>query len=94
MGGGVSQAFDLLHENIVAAFRASAMLPFHDTKIVAAMLGDNAGLAGAAALVWAKEGSCRLTAQAASRPTIFRLPQRRLQCVAPFLTRVKIIVDE
>ena len=56
MGGGVSQAFDLLHENIASTFRASAMLPFHDTKIVAAKLGDNAGLAGAAALVWAKEG--------------------------------------
>jgi glucokinase len=56
MGGGVSQAFDLLHENIATAFRASAMPPFRDTQIVAAMLGDNAGLAGAAALVWEREG--------------------------------------
>lgn len=56
MGGGVSQAFDFLHENIVAAFRASAMPPFRDTEIVPALLGDNAGLAGAAALVWEREG--------------------------------------
>jgi glucokinase len=56
MGGGVSQAFDLLQENIAAAFLACVMPPFRDTKIVAAMLGDNAGLAGAAALVWTREG--------------------------------------
>ena len=56
MGGGVSQAFDLLHENIAGAFRRSAMPPFRDTRIVAAKLGDNAGLAGAAALVWTREG--------------------------------------
>ena len=56
MGGGVSQAFDLLHENIAATFQASAMAPFRDTKIVPAMLADNAGLAGAAALVREREG--------------------------------------
>ena len=56
MGGGVSQAFDLLQANIAATFRASAMPPFRDTEIVPAMLGDNAGLAGAAALVWEREG--------------------------------------
>jgi glucokinase len=56
MGGGVSQAFDLLHHDIAATFRASAMPPFRATEIVPAMLGDNAGLAGAAALVWEREG--------------------------------------
>jgi glucokinase len=50
MGGGVSQAFDLLYPGIASIFRESAMPPFRDTKIVAAELGDNAGLAGAAAL--------------------------------------------
>jgi glucokinase len=55
MGGGVSQAFDLLHPKIVAAFEAYAMPPFRTTKIVAAELGDNAGLVGAAALVRDKE---------------------------------------
>ena len=56
MGGGVSQAFDLLHPMIAAAIRSSAMPPFRDVEIVAAMLGDNAGLAGAAALVWERQG--------------------------------------
>ena len=41
---------------IAAAFRSSAMPPFRDVEIVAAMLGDNAGLAGAAALVWERQG--------------------------------------
>jgi glucokinase len=52
MGGGVSQAFDLLQAGIAASFRASAMPPFRVVKIVPAGLGDNAGLAGAAALAW------------------------------------------
>ena len=52
MGGGVSQAFDLLHPKINAAFCAFAMPPFRDVRIVAAMRGDDAGLAGAAPLVW------------------------------------------
>ena len=56
MGGGVSQAFDLLHPKIAAAFRASAMPPFRDVRIVAAMCGDNAGLAGAAALIRERKG--------------------------------------
>jgi glucokinase len=55
MGGGVSQAFDLLNSKIVAAFEACAMPPFRTTRIVAAELGDNAGLVGAAALVRDKE---------------------------------------
>jgi glucokinase len=55
MGGGVSQAFDLLQDGIAASFRASAMPPFRSVRIVPARLGDNAGLAGAAALAWERE---------------------------------------
>ena len=56
MGGGVSQAFDLLHPVIAATIRSSAMPPFRDVEIIPAILGDNAGLAGAAALVWERQG--------------------------------------
>jgi glucokinase len=55
MGGGVSQAFDLLQDGIAASFRASAMPPFRAVKIAPADLGDNAGLAGAAALAWERQ---------------------------------------
>ena len=70
MGGGVSQAFDLLHPKIVAAFRTSAMPPFRDTAVVAAKLADNAGLVGAAALVW--EGRTALTTRPLPRRTFLR----------------------
>lgn len=59
MGGGVSQAFDLLETGIAATFRSTAMPPFRDVAIVTATLGDNAGLAGAAALVREREGRAR-----------------------------------
>jgi glucokinase len=52
MGGGVSHAFDLLREGIATSFHTPAMPPFRSVKIVSAMLGDNAGLLGAAALAW------------------------------------------
>ena len=50
MGGGVAGAFDLLAPGIGAAFRRRALAPFRDIEIVAAALGDDAGLVGAAAL--------------------------------------------
>lgn len=50
MGGGVSQAFDLLGETIHATIRHEAMAPFKSTPVVAAQLGDNAGLVGVATL--------------------------------------------
>jgi glucokinase len=50
MGGGVSAAFDLLTETIHATIRAEAMAPFKSTPVVAAQLGDNAGLVGVASL--------------------------------------------
>jgi glucokinase len=51
MGGGVSQAFDLLEPGITTAFQSCAMPPFRAVRIVPALLGDNAGLTGAAAFV-------------------------------------------
>jgi glucokinase len=50
MGGGVSQGFDLLSEDIHAVIRRDALLPHKDTRVLPAELGDNAGLIGAAAL--------------------------------------------
>lgn len=50
VGGGVSNGFDLLEEGINARIRRNAMPAFRAAKIVAATLGDNSGLLGAAAL--------------------------------------------
>lgn len=50
MGGGVSHAFDLLEKTIHATIRHEAMAPFKSTPVVAAQLGDNAGLVGVATL--------------------------------------------
>ncbi|MBP0573913.1 ROK family protein, partial [Mycobacterium tuberculosis] len=50
VGGGVSQALDLLLPGIRAEIGRRAMPVFRDVPIVAAALGDNSGLAGAAAL--------------------------------------------
>ena len=50
MGGGVSQAFELLEKTIHATIRREAMAPFKATPVVVAQLGDNAGLVGVATL--------------------------------------------
>ncbi len=50
MGGGVSQAFDLLSDEIHATIRTMAMPPFKSIQVVPASLGDNAGLLGVASL--------------------------------------------
>ena len=55
MGGGVSNAFDLMSEKIHAVIRRDAMQPFKDVAVVPAQLGDNAGLVGAAELSLANE---------------------------------------
>ena len=47
-----SAGFDLLQAGIEAEVRARAMPPFRDVPIVAAQLGPNSGLVGAACLVW------------------------------------------
>jgi glucokinase len=51
MGGGVSNAFDLLEGDIHDVIRRDAMLPFKNVPVVRAGLGDDSGLLGAAALV-------------------------------------------
>ncbi len=65
MGGGVSQAYDLLEAEIHATIRREAMEPYRDVRVVPAALGDNAGLVGAAILA--------LEATLAT-PVRFRLP--------------------
>lgn len=50
MGGGVAQAFDLLGPRIRERVRALVMPPFRDVEVVAAKLGGDSGLIGAAAL--------------------------------------------
>ena len=50
VGGGVAQAFDLMLPRIRERIQQLAMPPFRDVQVVPALLGDNAGLIGAAAL--------------------------------------------
>ena len=50
IGGGMSQAFDLLEANINAVIRSDAMEPFKDVPVVRSALGDNSGLVGAATM--------------------------------------------
>jgi glucokinase len=51
IGGGVSNAFDLLERDIHTVIRRDAMQPFKTVPVVRAGLGDDSGLIGAAALV-------------------------------------------
>ena len=69
------------------------MPAFRDVEIVAATLGDNAGLAGAASLVWERQGSPAEPSQPLFSAPLF--PCRKIGDAAlQFLTRVKNIVDE
>ena len=52
VGGGVSEAFDLMETDIVRAMQASAMPAYGDVPVRRAALGQDAGLYGAASLVW------------------------------------------
>ncbi len=54
MGGGVSQAIDLMLPRIRECIEQFAMPPFRSVEVVPAMLGDNAGLIGAAMLSYFK----------------------------------------
>ncbi|MDW6024372.1 ROK family protein [Mesorhizobium sp. BAC0120] len=56
MGGGVSQAFDLLEPEIHSVIQRDAIHPFKDVRVVRAALGDNSGLIGAAALAMEHAG--------------------------------------
>jgi glucokinase len=56
IGGGVSQALDLLAERITARLTKLVMPPFQDVAVVKAALGDDAGLAGMGGLVFEGAG--------------------------------------
>ena len=56
MGGGLSHAFDLLAPGIHDVIRRDALAPFRQIPVVAAALGDNSGLMGAAALILDPQG--------------------------------------
>ncbi len=43
--------FDMMRDRIAGTIRARAMAPYRDVPVVAAALGANAGLVGAASLV-------------------------------------------
>jgi glucokinase len=51
LGGGVSHGFDLLALGIHDVIRRDAMMPFRTVPVVAAELGDDSGLMGAATLI-------------------------------------------
>ncbi len=51
LGGGISHGFDMLHGRIKATVGERAMSAYRDVPIVAAQLGRQAGLVGAASLV-------------------------------------------
>ena len=55
MGGGLANAFDLLAPQIGSTIRERAMAAYRDVPVVAASLGDRAGLIGAASLVLAPD---------------------------------------
>ncbi len=56
IGGGVSNGFDLLHPGIEAHVRACALPAFCAVPVVAAQLGQNSGVVGAACLVLPRSG--------------------------------------
>jgi glucokinase len=56
MGGGVSEAFDLLSPRVHQRMHRDAMPPFKKIQVVKAALGGNSGLVGAAALAADKAG--------------------------------------
>ncbi|TCM52642.1 glucokinase [Rhizobium sp. PP-F2F-G48] len=56
IGGGLSNAFDLLIGGIRSVVATRAMSAYRDVVIVRAGLGTNAGLVGAAGLVFAQPG--------------------------------------
>jgi len=56
MGGGISNGFDLLRENIEATIRNRIMPAYRDVPIVPGLLGRHAGLIGAASLILRDDG--------------------------------------
>ena len=56
MGGGMSQAFGDMDAGIHAVIQSQAMAPFKEIQVIAASLGDDSGLIGAASLLYEKLG--------------------------------------
>ncbi len=52
VGGGVSAALDLMLPDILAAMHTAAQPAYHGIDVVPAALGGDAGLIGAASLMW------------------------------------------
>ena len=52
LGGGVGGCLDLMQDEIDRTVRARAMPAYRDVPVVAARLGGNAGLVGAASLLF------------------------------------------
>ena len=52
VGGGVASALDLMLPGITATMRAAAMPAYHGATVMPAALGADAGLIGAASLLW------------------------------------------
>jgi glucokinase len=65
IGGGVSDALDLMRDRIRVQINRHAMPPFRDVAIVKAELGDNCGLVGAASLALQADARCVMAAAAA-----------------------------
>ncbi|MEO5613802.1 MAG: ROK family protein [Cypionkella sp.] len=61
IGGGLSNAFDLLHGGILQVVQDRAMSAYRDVPILRAELGAKAGLVGAAALAFSKADLRRQT---------------------------------
>lgn len=55
MGGGISHGFDLMQEKIVATIRSRAMPAYRAVPVVTVQLGHQAGLVGAASMVFQKK---------------------------------------
>lgn len=53
VGGGLGAALDLMQDDIDRAIQARALAPYRDVPIVPAALGGEAGLVGAASLIFA-----------------------------------------
>ena len=51
MGGGVAAGLDLMRDRIAATIRERALAPYRNVPVIAAALGPQAGLVGAASLV-------------------------------------------
>jgi glucokinase len=62
MGGGLANGFDLLIGDIEATIRTRAMAAYRTVPVLRAVLGDHAGLIGAASLILSEDNAVPLSA--------------------------------